>query len=152
MGNSSSPTKFYANSDIKIENIIRDFELDMGFFRYDFNFIFSKIFIENNNNNQNSFNIINYYSDRTIKIKNSNCEIKITNEYLKQFYPLKFISLLDNAFFKTNDYKYYDIKKLQALIFLISNDSTAKDIDSYNSYQNKVSFKQINNKVEFYYV
>jgi hypothetical protein len=139
MGNSSSPAKFYANSDIKIENNIRDFELDMGFFRYDFNFIFSKIFIENNN--KRSFNTINYYSDRTIKIKNSNCEIKITNENLKQYYPLKLINFLDNAFFKTKDYKYYDIKKLQALIFLISNDSTAKDIDSYNSYQNKVKIK-----------
>jgi len=137
MGSSSLNAKFYANSDIKIENIIRDFELEMGFFRYDINFIFSKLFWEFNNN-QKSFTDINYYSDLTIKIKNSNCEIKKTNEDLKQYYPLKLLSFLDNAYFKTKDYKYYDITKLQAFFFLISNDSSAKDSDSYNSYQNKV--------------
>ena len=138
MGNSSSPAKFYANSDIKLENHIRDFELDMGFFRYDFNFIFSKIFIENNKLNID-FNNMNNYADQRIKIKNINCEIKSTNENLKNYYPTKIISFLDNSFFKTKDYKYYDSKNLQALLFLISKDSSGKDAaDSYLFYQNKV--------------
>ena len=45
---------------------------------------------------------------------------------------------MDKAYFRTKDYKYYDIEKLKIFFFLISNDSTAKDFESGNNYQNKV--------------
>lgn len=138
MGNSSAQAKFYANTDIKLENNIRDFELDMGFFRYDFNFIFSKIFIDNSKTIYD-FNNVNYYSDKCLQIKNNNCDIKSTNDILNNYFPAKMISFLDNSYFKTKDYKYYEINKLKIFIFLISNDSLAKDADSYLSYQSKVN-------------
>lgn len=139
MGNTSSMTKFYSNSDIKIENHIRDFELELGFFRYDFNLIFSKLFIDEYNNDEKiDFTKINYYSDNSIKIIKNNVEIKKLNTIIQEFYPPKLLNFLDKPYFKTKDFKYYDIKRIQFFIFLISNDSSIRDIDSGYYFQNKV--------------
>jgi hypothetical protein len=140
MGNNPTIDKFYSNSDIKIENHIREFELDIGFFRYDFNFIFSKLFIEVIDNNEKfDFSKINYYTDNSVKIDKNKCEIKKLNSILLEFYPLQIIKFLDRSFFKSSDYKYYDIKKLQCFIFLISNDSKTKDLDSGIYFINRVN-------------
>jgi len=139
MGSSSSTTKkFYSNSEIQLENNIRDFELDIGFFTYDFNFIFSQIFIENGINNRNfDFKNINFYSGESLNLINK-LEIKQANLIIEKFYSPKITNFLEKAYFKTKDYKFYDIKKIQIFLFLISNPSQVKDNDSYYSYVNKV--------------
>ena len=137
MGNSESINN-YSNTELKLENNIREYELEIGFYSNSFSKIYNKLFLKVESDNiENKYNY--YRNEKNINLKNNFIEIKKANKILLEFFSYKIINLLDNQYFKTKDHKYYNSEKLIIFIFLITNDSTIKDSDNCRYFQDKVN-------------
>ncbi len=141
MGNAETIGHAYAKTDLKLENNIRELELEMGIFRYNFDFLISKVFFENQSEiiiNKN-FKILDFYTDQTLRtLFNLNLEVKKINSIFSDLFSPLMLNFLEKPYFRGHSYLYYDTKKLLMLLFVISNDSASSDLLSGYKFQYKV--------------